>query len=414
MLVVQPIISGYSMSMRLDLSMMRPGSQETAQVAFDGARYYRTATGVYLKDFGRGDSDDSAKLYSGQMLDFDGVDDKVAIGDISATCNTLTMTINPATTTEALSCADVQIGYNGSTYFDGFIGNVQLWDAAFDADDVAWDYANCHLGRTADNCPGTDLVTANLKGFWPLIEGAGDVAYDHSGNSNPGTLTNFPVDGTGWSNADALDDPIVCQTALIEWALKTSNNACVPLDTAASTNFNRNYSELNWNSRSYAVVGNGADANPSTALILECVSTLDIVDPAVNTYLLRKAYAYRLRQYQTQHRFYFGTYQDSTKLSNYSDVLSVGQLYHVVCSFDRTVSRVYIDNSLVRSMNSTKAGVNIDQVAGLLTLGYDHKMTNQFPLLRILIDSKAQAIIDDDLAAWVTKQYNKAAAKYGL
>ncbi|RKX24065.1 MAG: hypothetical protein DRP47_11965 [Candidatus Zixiibacteriota bacterium] len=69
--------------MDLGLGFSKSQSLETAQAAYTGARYYRTDSGIYLKDFGHGDSDDSALLYSGAALSFDGVDDKIVIGDIT-------------------------------------------------------------------------------------------------------------------------------------------------------------------------------------------------------------------------------------------------------------------------------------------------------------------------------------------
>jgi hypothetical protein len=84
-------------------------------------------------------------------------------------------------TFDAKDCDAIKLGTDGSNYFDGSIGNVQIWNAAFDADDVIFDYENCFLGDVnASMRSGTSLTSSNLKGWWKLIEGSGDVAYDWS------------------------------------------------------------------------------------------------------------------------------------------------------------------------------------------------------------------------------------------
>ena len=625
----------------LGLKLMGPrGGGETAQAAYTGARYYRTDSGIYLKDFGKGDSDDSAKLYSGQMLDFDGVDDKVVIGDIGATCNTLTMTINPATTSEALIqlapskslaivsgtivpvgltnitvyvdaavgglvtanyhrivvtfddvlCADIQIGYNGDTYFDGFLGNVQIWNAVFDADDVEYDYLNCYQNLTADNRPGTSLTSANLKGHWPLIEGSGDVAYDWSGNGNHGTInlvtagnTSLP---TAWANAAQLTDPSVIQTALTEWGMGSNilpysdmfdspwafqhvsrsengtrldgrtailltedgvtgqhrlrllytdfvagtntlrirvkkagtkdhcdsalynstdgtvakarltfstgllssitgdasvenlgdnwfqvsvsgvstvdgtfisgigenlsvagingpsiwidgvqgfngdigaatithaqgcTNAITPIrswETAGQ--FKRDYSELNWNGRSYADCGNGADVNPSTAVIVECVVNMEI--PTSTQFIVsRKGFSLYV-QNNGNFALNVETPSDShyTILSNGID----GATHHFVCVFSASLQliRVYKNNvkekdETMLSTDNITANANNMAFCSVSTTSPNLFIMGQLPHFKMWIDAEAQAIIDGDLDAWVTKQYNKAKTKYGL
>ncbi len=282
-----------------------PAPQETAQVAFDGARYYRTDSGIYLKDFGNGSSDDSALLYSGQMLDFDGVDDYVdthcelvdgdsytviatinssSFANSQGVCSTyfggnglildtgsrLSFTVrgsvsNVSLLSSALSTdtfyravcianseGSVYLYINGELvasgsmgsgntinrltghpfrlgaytpttdyYMNGFIGNVQVWDAAFDADDVEFDYNHCFLGDvTAADRPGTSLTSANLKGWWKLIEGkhTNGLVYDWSDNNLGVSMENFGST-TPWTNADQLTDPSVIQTALTEWGM---------------------------------------------------------------------------------------------------------------------------------------------------------------------------------------------------
>ena len=271
---------------------------DLANVAYDGilSEIPIDADGSFARLLDRGRyPKDNAVLYSGQMLDFDGVDDYVGLNyDLCASsaytfCATVTIANNTGErtfleSTESSSNrngiglynnriafsyydgssyqivaseevagtyrvagvrsgslmvlyinsvdsygdeAGVNLGLNSSgtvigsragvsNYFDGQLGNVQIWNAAWDADDVAFDYANPET--PAYNRPGTSLTEANLQGWWPLIEGSGDTAYDWSGNGNHGTLTNFTLD-TAWENADALSDPRVLQTALMGWGM---------------------------------------------------------------------------------------------------------------------------------------------------------------------------------------------------
>ena len=73
--------------------------------------------------------------------------------------------------------------------FTGQLSNVQIWNSAFTAADVAYDYAN--QSTTADTNPSTALTAANLKGYWKLDEKWGYTAEDSSAEGNAGTLEGF-------------------------------------------------------------------------------------------------------------------------------------------------------------------------------------------------------------------------------
>tara|TARA_R110002020_G_scaffold154720_3_gene335383 strand:+ start:165 stop:3089 length:2925 start_codon:yes stop_codon:yes gene_type:complete len=96
--------------------------------------------------------------------------------------------------------------YSGTNYFDGLMSDVQVWNATWSADDVAYDYLNPE--SLALNRSGTSLTNSNLKLWYPTQGG-------HRGNqsyvldaSNTGLgdemITNgdFSNGTTGWS----LDD----------------------------------------------------------------------------------------------------------------------------------------------------------------------------------------------------------------
>jgi len=74
-----------------------------------------------------------------------------------------------------------RLGNNSTEWaYKGIVGEVRIYDRALDATEI----------QTLYN--GQD-VTGNLRGFWKLDEGLGDIAYDSSGNNNHGSLINGPV-----------------------------------------------------------------------------------------------------------------------------------------------------------------------------------------------------------------------------
>jgi hypothetical protein len=74
---------------------------------------------------------------------------------------------------------ELTLGVHGSQaafYYNGLLSNIQYYNKAWTASDVAFDYNNPnHLA--IDN-PDTSLVVTDLKGYWALSEGDGLVAYD--------------------------------------------------------------------------------------------------------------------------------------------------------------------------------------------------------------------------------------------
>jgi len=433
---------------------------ERPDVQYDGIlrEIPTTATSTYprLRDMGKG-RDDNAVLYSGQMLDFDGTNDVVAVGDISASCKSLEITIDPASTTEgiiqlasgvsveidggtvtvtglanetvyvngvagttvaaeptviaitfdAVSCSDVQIGYDGTAYLDGLIGNVKLWTETLTATDAAYSYANPET--PAYSGPGTSLVEADLEGWWLLIEGVDTTAYDWSGNSNTGTLTDFTVPGA-WTNADSLSSPFIPQTALMAWALKTSNSACVPIDTADSTNFLRTYDDLNWNGRSYADCGNGADVNPSTGMFLEFSGKLP-GNFTSTSWIIDKIAAYRFGV-TTSNGLYIYIYISSAAKAVSVTELGTDYEHHFIVSYEPIghTLRLYSNALLIKETDATG---NIDTNANHLFLDGSRNGEFTLGLFKLTINSEAQSLISGG-ASTVEKLYLKWASKKGI
>ena len=122
--------------------------------------------------------------------------------------------IDTKTVTNPLS-SDSRASYigrysNETSYFNGLIADVQLYNKAWDSDDVAFDYNNPnHLA--IDN-PDTGLVVTDLKGYWAMSEGDGLVAYDSSGEGKNGTIN-------GATYTPAQDT--IPQLGMMDWAKST-------------------------------------------------------------------------------------------------------------------------------------------------------------------------------------------------
>jgi len=86
-----------------------------------------------------------------------------------------------------------------SDHFEGNMSDIQVYDYAWDTDDVTYDYANPN--KLAIDNPSTDLVVTNLKAYWAMSEGAGLVAYDSGTNLEEEEVVdgNFPTGTTAWT-----------------------------------------------------------------------------------------------------------------------------------------------------------------------------------------------------------------------
>ena len=88
---------------------------------------------------------------------------------------------------------DFSIG-NGEDYtsenFDGKIADVKVFDVALSAANIKELYDDSKV------IVPSNVSQTNLKGWWPLAEGAGDICYDGSGNGYHGIVSN--EDGDEW------------------------------------------------------------------------------------------------------------------------------------------------------------------------------------------------------------------------
>jgi hypothetical protein len=76
---------------------------------------------------------------------------------------------------------------SNGTYFNGEVSDVRVYKKVLSADEIDLIYNKPNIVLPPD------VVSSDLVGWWPLIEGSGTTALDNSSNSNNGTLTNDPM-----------------------------------------------------------------------------------------------------------------------------------------------------------------------------------------------------------------------------
>ena len=83
--------------------------------------------------------------------------------------------------------------YGGSSSpMDGKLADLRIYDVILSAANVKELYDDSKvIIPTKNDASGGFVAQTNLKGWWPLGDGAGTIAYDGSGNGNDGTLTNM-------------------------------------------------------------------------------------------------------------------------------------------------------------------------------------------------------------------------------
>ena len=238
-----------------------------------------------------------------------------------------------------------RIGSASADKLNGVLSNLQIWQADLTDSDYLFDYNNPnHLA--IDN-PDTDLVVADLKGYWAMSEGDGLVAYDSSGEGNNGTIN-------GATYTPAQDT--IPQLGMMDWVKSTPVADEVTLIQAPN---NKGYDILgnalrlrehafNLDGSGYAEIADDDSLDFGTGdFTLEawvkygfihtgsgwnCILGLGgIVDGTTSSYISSRDGAFR---------FQIGTtYIDSTP------TLNIGEWYHIVGVREGSEMRFYIDKS---------------------------------------------------------------------
>ena len=121
--------------------------------------------------------------------------------------NGIEVTGNGAGDVNKLASVDADkfiIGERNDVYFDGMISDFQSWDAAWSADDVAYDYLNLEL--LALNRGGTSLTNSNLKLWYPMQDGNRSHQTNILDASNVGLGDELVTNGTFDSDISSWTD----------------------------------------------------------------------------------------------------------------------------------------------------------------------------------------------------------------
>ena len=107
---------------------------------------------------------------------------------------------------------DLEIGVDtdlGNYYLDGILDNMMIWGKVLSDNEIISHFNNIELDDTAD-----------LLAYWKFNEGEGDIAYDHSGNQNHGTIY-----GAEWVENEVLGctDELACN---YDEEANTNNGSC--------------------------------------------------------------------------------------------------------------------------------------------------------------------------------------------
>jgi len=255
----------------------------------------------------------------------------------------------------------------GYKFFDGLIGNVQIWNKALTAEEVAADYANPE---------NVDVTDPHLKGWWPLVEGSGSVCYDWSGNGNNGTLTNFDT-ATCWDAGKALSNPRVLQTAYMPFNLDAG--VLRPIGTSGGVDFSRDYNELNWNGKTKA----SATTTIAKTVTLEAV--INVSDVTALQYIMDGRYDSGTG-YVNQTGGTIAASSGTVYVNGSASTAITAGMCHVV------VAGLALDLTRLDLM-SDNAGANL--------------LTGQMPLFRLWYDVTWDA-------ATVAEYFNKADKEYDL
>ena len=172
-----------------------------------------------------------------------------------------------------------------SDHFEGKMSDIQVYDYAWDADDVIYDYANPN--KLAIDNPNTDLVVTNLKGYWAMSEGAGSLAYDSGTNLEEELVDNGDFsNGTtvGWS-FDNLTADISNNTLKLTSTTPAYNRAYYNISTEVGKTYQMSVDVKSGATNSESEIGgigvtnpynvkDGANAASFTTLKITFIATL--------------------------------------------------------------------------------------------------------------------------------------------
>jgi len=163
--------------------------QSTGQYKFrirtdNAGSTYTASSGVYLDN-----------SWHKIVTTFEGTQQKIYVDGVLDDTNDITATIEPPQQNIYLG-ADAASTASQGQHFNGELSNVQIWDKAWTAEDVAYDYANVQATPNDIANASSTLTIADNKAWLSADEGAGTTLYDGSSNDNNGAIT-----GATWQTA---------------------------------------------------------------------------------------------------------------------------------------------------------------------------------------------------------------------
>ena len=133
-----------------------------------------------------------------------------------------------------------QIGFTDTEYyFEGWLSDLQVWNTAWSADDVAFDYANPE--QLALNRGGTSLTNSNLKIWYPMNDGhRGQQTYVlDASNTGLGDEMLLNTDFSSWTDDDPDDWSVVNEPGngeVTQGTLNGGNSCRITQDPSESDN----------------------------------------------------------------------------------------------------------------------------------------------------------------------------------
>ena len=312
-----------------------------------------------------------------------------------------TMSVIPADNVILGRRADV------SGFFNGLLSDFQIYDTAWTAADVSYDYNNPQ-NLVTDNS-ASSIALSNLKGFWHLSEGEGAIAYDSSGEANNGA-----INGATWETALAT----IPQLGMMDWAKSTVGSDEITLIQAPN---NEGYdilgnalrlreNALNLDGSGYAEVADDDSLDFGTGdFTLEAwVKNSSVISDDDRSGLLSKSDTSGGSPNGWQLIYRGGSYNgvflrakatggnvEVSPSSNQTSLLSDGDWHHLVCVIDvsNTKGYIYIDNSEVTQGGGAS-------IAGILS--QDNSESVLIGKWADSVDDNLNGIIDE------TRIYNRA------
>ncbi|MBU4299517.1 LamG domain-containing protein, partial [Patescibacteria group bacterium] len=241
------------------------------------------------------------------------------------------------TTGTGVNASAVNIGKVGANYFDGKLDEIRFYNYARTADEIRLDYQAgyaTHLGPSGKTCSEdpASCMDYGLVGNWGMDEGAGQTAYDASGNSNNGTL--------GSSASADTNDP-----KWISGRGQTSTGGGL-----TSTGGALQFDGIN----DYVNAGNDASLNITGAITVEAwvkLNRLKVNDRIINKYAFTDATnnsGYYLKVSESGY-LAMGLFNNNTHVVYSPSPITTGSWYHIVGTFNGTQENLYINGVNVKT-----------------------------------------------------------------